>query len=259
MKKGMPFFSLGVIMLLCSTAAYAQQPMTVKMTKGVAQITSLRGEAKAICMDQTDPRQLKKNDRLSAGCEVSTSANSRLEMLLPDRSIVRFSEKTKFKLIQSDVGQDGKRTIKISVPVGKVWTNVRKALKSRDNTFEVSCQNAVAGVRGTVYRMDVENDQSAQVKVYDGEVDVRGNSRTQDATAPHPAAFGPPKPVSGPTAVAGPQPVSMEQWVYIVKSMQKIRISADGQAHAPEDFTEEEDMDDWVKWNRQRDKKTISE
>jgi hypothetical protein len=253
MKKWTKIVSSIVIILICSNIAQAQQPMIVKMTKGEAQVTALKGNAEIICTGQKEPRSLKTKDFVAVGCEVSTGVASRLEMVLPDRSVIRFSEKTKFKLIQSEVSKDEKkRAIKIAVPVGKIWTNVRKALWSRDNKFEVSCQNAVAGVRGTVYRLDVESDQSAVVKVYDGEVAVAGIPKTQQASVP---SFGPPKPVSGPTAVPGPKPVSMEQWVYIVKSMQQISITSDGQAQEPKDFTEAEDMDDWVKWNKKRDEK----
>lgn len=251
MKKWIKIVSSIVMLLICFTVVQAQQPMTVKMTKGAAQITALKGEAVMMCAGQKEARNLKKYDRLDVGCEVSTGADSRVEMVLPDRSIVRFAEKTKFKLVQSDISKDGKRAIKISVPIGKAWSNVRKALWGRDNKFELSCQNAVAGVRGTVYRLDVESDQSALVKVYDGEVAVAGVPQKQQVAAP---AFGPPKPVSGPTAVPGPKSVSMEQWVYIVKSMQQIQITSDGQAQEPKDFKEAEDVDDWVKWNKQRDK-----
>lgn len=253
MKKWIKMLSSVVVVLICAMSAQAQQPMTVKMTKGEAQITAIKGNATLMCAGQKEARHLKKNDRLGAGCEVTTGADSRLEMLLPDRSIVRCAEKTKFKLVQSDISKEGKRAIKMAVPIGKIWTNVRKTLWNRDNKFEVSCQNAVAGIRGTVYRLDVEKDQSALVKVYDGEVAVQGvPQQKQQSTVP---AFGPPQPVSGPTAVSGPKPVTMEQWVYIVKSMQQIEVTSDGQAGKPKDFTEAEDMDDWVKWNKQRDER----
>jgi hypothetical protein len=133
------------------------------------------------------------------------------------------------------------------VTLGKIWSNVRKALGGKGG-FEVSCQNAVAGVRGTVYRMNVEDDKSALVKVYNGEVAVSAAANEQKTPA-----VGPPQPVAGPTKVAGPKPVSMEEWVYIIKSMQQIRIKSDGKAEEPKDFNEEEDRDAWVDWNKSRD------
>lgn len=252
MKKGIKIIALTVPLLLWFAVSQAQQPVTVKMTKGQAQITSLKGKVSAVCPGRKGAVDLARYDFIKPGCEVSTGADSRLEMVLPDRSVVRFAEKTKFKLVQADSGAGGRRAVGISMTLGKIWSNVRKSLAGRGDKFEISCQNAVAGVRGTVYRMDVEVDQSAVVKVYDGEVSVAGVSQKQQSAV---TAVEPPKPVSGPSVIEGPKPVSMEQWVYIVKSMQQIQITADGRALEPKDFTEAEDMDDWVKWNKQRDKK----
>lgn len=252
MKKMIQIVFLIVVPLLLFATAQAKPPVTVKIAKGEAQITALKGNAETICPGQK-PRSLKTNDFVGVGCEVATGADSRLEMVLPDRSIVRFSEKTKFKIVQADVKADGKRAVGISVTFGKIWTNVRKVLPGKGDKFEISCQNAVTGVRGTIYRMDVEADQSALVKVYDGEVSVAGVSKKQQPSAP---AVGPPKPVAGPSVIEGPKPVSMEKWVYIVKSMQKIQITAGGQAREPEEFTEASELtDEWAQWNKLRDKK----
>jgi hypothetical protein len=46
----------------------------------------------------------------------------------------------------------------------------------------------------------------------------------------------------------------MEEWTVIVKAMQQISISPQGVASQPQDFTPQQDMDDWVRWNQERDK-----
>lgn len=252
MKKSIQVMLSFLVLFVFSTCAYAQPPVAVKMAGGEAKVTVLEGAARAVCSGQKGVKKLKINDSLKAGCEVSTGERSRMELLLPDNSIVRFAENTNFRITQINAGDAGKRNVKIFVPIGKVWSNVRKALGSKGG-FEVSCYNAVAGVRGTIYRMNVEEDKSALVKVYDGEVSVAAASSFQKDQKALPTEA--PKPVAGPTTVSGPKPVSLEEWVYILKSMQQIRIKSDGKAEKPTGFTESEDRDDWVDWNKARDNK----
>lgn len=251
MKKNIKIVLSFLLLCIFSTYVYAKPPVIVKMAKGEAKVTMLEGTVQAVCPGQRDARKLKVRDFLRPGCEVSTADKSRMELLLPDNSVVRFADNTRFTIMQVDAASAEKRNVKIFVTVGKIWSNVRKALGGRGG-FEISCENAVAGVRGTIYRMNVEDDKSALVKVYDGEVSVAAAASRKDQKTP---LAGPPQPVAGPTAVAGPKPVSMEEWVYIVKSMQQIRIKSDGRAEEPKGFTEAEDRDAWVDWNKSRDNK----
>jgi hypothetical protein len=251
MKKSMQIIVSILVLCIFATYVYAKPPAIVKIAKGDARITVLEGKAQTMCTGQKDFKNLKTNDSLQPGCEVTTGEMSRMELLLPDNSIVRFADNTHFKIMQADAGQQGQRDVKIFVAVGKIWLNVRKAIGSKSG-FEVSCENAVAGVRGTIYRMNVEDDKSAMVKVYDGEVSVAAAVLQNEQKV---AVAGPPKPVAGPATIAGPKPVSMEEWVYIVKAMQQINIKSDGKADEPKEFSAADDRDAWVDWNRERDNK----
>ena len=173
MKRNIQIALISFILCMFAAYAYAKPPVTVKMHKGEAKVTALEGTAQTFCPSQKNARYLKIEDVLKSGCEVSAGEKSRLELALPDNSIIRFAENTRFKLLQADVDDTGGRDVKVFVTLGKVWSNVRKALGGKGG-FEVSCENAVAGVRGTIYRMDVEADKSALVKVYEGEVSVAG-------------------------------------------------------------------------------------
>jgi len=46
----------------------------------------------------------------------------------------------------------------------------------------------------------------------------------------------------------------MEEWTYIVKAMQQIVVNPDGSTTKPFRFSPEADLNDWVRWNRERDK-----
>jgi len=244
----------GLILALCwvflAGSATAQRIQTVQMGKGEAMVAALDGSAQVKAGGKGTPRELRVGDRLHGADEVATAAGTRMEVALPDGSRVRFADNTRFRLLQVDAGSRTRpRSIKLNLSVGRAWANVSRAIgiKSR---FELQCENAVAGVRGTVYRMNVNDDKSALVRVYDGTVHVEGGV---PAPPQAPVSVGPPKKIAGPKSVPGPRKVTLEEWVYIVKSMQQIQIRPDGSAEKPRAFTPEEDRDPWVDWNKARD------
>ena len=217
-----------------------------------AVVTRLDGTASVFTKGGKTGTSLKKNDKIMKGQEVKVGDKSRIELKYPDGTVMRFAERTTIKI--DDITYDNKtqgKKVKIDLGGGKVWANVKK-LVTADSKVEIKTVNAVAGVRGTVYRVNVEEDNSAMVKVYDGSVAVAGVQKE----APKPSGqFTAPVPVEGPKQVPPPyHEVTMEEWTVIVKAMQQITISPQGVASKPQDFTPQQDMDDWVKWNQERDK-----
>jgi len=248
---------LSVAALICSCVLIASQVvgaervMTLKIGKGQALISVLSGSAQVRSAGKPPWRALKVNEYLKGGDEVATGTRSRMELVLPDNSRVRFADNSRFKVVQLDAAPDS-RNVRINVAVGRTWANVARALGGKSR-FELSCDNAVAGVRGTIYRMNVNNDSSALVRVYDGEVAVSGGQPAERKTETKPPVLGAPTKVDGPKKVEGPKKISMEEWVYLIRSMQQISVSKTGVPDKPRSFTEQEDRDEWVDWNRAKD------
>jgi hypothetical protein len=239
-----------LIALLCFSFASSAEK---KAASTEATVTMIEGTAQVFTKEATAGLTLKKGSKLKRGQEVRVGANSKMEIRFPDGTVMRLSEKS--RLVMDEVLYD-KRTennnVKVNLAVGKLWANVKK-LVTPESRVEVRTSNAVAGVRGTVYRVNVEEDKSALVRVYDGSVYV--------ANPPKEEAGKPPREVSAPTPVPGPHEVpppfhevTMEEWEVIVQSFQQVTISPDGVASKPQDFDREADADDWVKWNQERDK-----
>jgi hypothetical protein len=219
-----------------------------------AVVTVLQGTARIYRKGVTKGHLLKKGDVIKQDQEVKVAEQSRLEMRFLDGTVMRLSEKSHLKMSELSFNKKTEsKNVKVDLSVGKLWAKVKK-LATPDSTVEVQTSNAVAGVRGTVYRVNVEEDKSALVKVYDGTVYVanppRDKSKPGDTfTAPHP--------VPGPHEVPPPyHEVSREEWTAIVKAMQQITISPQGVPSKPQDFDPKADQDDWVKWNQTRDKET---
>jgi hypothetical protein len=223
---------------------------SVEVAGGTAEIIFLEGKVTLL----NKGISLNKGDSLSPGDRIETAENTRVELKLPDGSFIRFDEKTTFELISAVLDHEKKeRDIRISMILGKTWAKVSK-LFGRRGRFELATKTAVCGVRGTVYRMNVNPDNSVMVRVYWGEivVNTKKQADTVDATA-SPQQFKTPSKVMGPEPISGPHPVSQEEWTYIVKALQQINIQPDGTAMKPFRFDIKEDLNDWVRWNQERD------
>ncbi len=194
-------------------------------------------------------KNLKKGGFLFAGDRIKTGKNSKIEILLPDKSYIRLAEQTIFEMKSVCFNETSNmRDISLTLIMGKVWAKV-STLFDFKGRFEINTKTAVAGVRGTTYRINAYKDTSAIVKVYKGEVEVKGkkssiNNKKADS----------PSKVSGPYKIEGPKSISLSEWVHIVKSFQEIIISADGSVTKPFRFSTASDTNQWVKWNSLRDK-----
>ena len=219
-----------------------------------AKVTFISGNAIVERSEVTTSQPLKLNDPLKAGDMVTTGKKSRLEITLPDGSLARVDEGSTLTLTAMDFVPEKKRDIKIRVSMGKLWAKAAK-LTGISGGFEVSTHTMTAGVRGTVYRVNVNRDDSVLLKVYWGEVLVTGRPPAGAAQTPAGApVMSEPAKVMGPVPVAGPSKVSMTEWTAIVTNMQQVKISPDGSISAPRSFDPIQDRDEWVRWNQSRDK-----
>jgi len=221
-----------------------------------AKVTFLQGKAEVLPKGQTGWLPLKVGSLLSAEDEVRTGEKARIEILLPDRSILRFDQKTTFKIkaLFFDAATSDRET-KVEMPLGKTWANVRKVFGAK-KTFEVASANAVAGVRDTVWRMNVELDRSTLIRVYEGTVEVY-NPFVKPDYKPEEGGFRVPREVKGPQEIPRPYAeVTREQWEEIVLTqMMQVVVPAVGKPEKPSHFTAEEDQkEEWVRWNQKRDK-----
>ncbi|MBU0653346.1 MAG: FecR family protein [Proteobacteria bacterium] len=238
-------------LLFCGFApAEAKRAATLDIGKGSATVSFLKGSAEILELGKGPWTSLKLSDALEEGDQVRTKEGAQMELVLTDNSRLRFAGNSEFKVVRMEAGgPSAPRDVNVHVALGKAWANVAKTIGAKGN-FAIACDQAVAGVRGTVYRMNIDADRSALVRVYDGKVHVTGGGKAMEAPKP----IGPPTRISGPTPIPGPHKVSMEEWTVIIKAMQQVRIGADGVPEKPRDFTEKEDRNEWVEWNKARDR-----
>jgi hypothetical protein len=156
-------------------------------------------------------------------------------------------------LAKANAEKEGEKA-QTKLTAGKMWASVTKAVGG-ESRFAVRTENAVAGVRGTTFRVNAEEDGSTLVKVYEGAVAVSNAPimEKQKAGQKGPIDF------EGRKQVAAPfQEVSLQEWEKIVGKMFSLKVAVNGEQAEPVSFTAANDSAspedaDWVAWNREMD------
>ena len=134
-----------------------------------------------------------------------------VKVTLTDQSVVVLGPDSELVVERGEFEGQERSKVGLKLLVGGVWAKVKKAIAGTDSTFEVSAARAVAGVRGTIFRIDATpliagtrppKIRETVVRVTEGKVAV--SAQVKKAAKP------PPK---GPRVeVPGPTEVTAEEW-----------------------------------------------
>jgi hypothetical protein len=231
----------GAALLLAATALAAPK------APAAGTVTFLAGEATRAAGGK--PERLAVGTAVQEGDVLETQRRTRLEVKLADGSDLRVGPSSKMEVSAAAFGRSVEdRKVSATLVVGKVWANVAKAVGG-EQRFEVKTENAVAGVRGTTFRVDAATDRSVVVKVYGGTVAVASGAVPRAEHQGEPKDGKPER-----RQIDGPQQVSRELWEKIVTKMMEVRVSSEGIPGEPASFAlAGPGQDEWEEWNRSRD------
>ena len=234
-------------LILCGAvflaAALVAAPRLAAEAK-TASVSALEGKATRT-RGKAAPTPLAMGTPVSQGDGIATEDDTRLELKFSDGSALRLGPHAKMLLTEAHFGGGvAKRRMTARLFFGNIWAKVTSAIQG-EQKFAIETENAVAGVRGTTFRVDARTDKSVLVRVYAGAVAVAKNVPIYATGKNEPRR-----------EVPGPEEVSREQWEKLVGKQMQIVIAADGTPGEPEQFAEDADKNDaWAKWNQERDEK----
>lgn len=218
----------------------------------VAKISFPLGNVLVVPKGSTKMQKAGFNQKLFSGDKIRTQKQARCEIKYNDGSIVRIDQESIYTIINYKANKDQKK-VESFLSIGKLWANIKKMAKQSDNWL-LRGPSAVVAVRGTVYRMDANEDSSSQVLVYEGSVNVAPPGWNPAGSQGQKQPGQKPGYVQGPSVVAGPKQVTLEEWVEIVKAQQQITVQPDGSFKKSEFDLAEDAKSSWVQWNKERDK-----
>ena len=217
--------------------------------KGV--VTFVNGSVKKKTEKIPNWTRAMKNTEVLTGDRVRTYKNSRAELALLEIDVIRMAPQTTLDVLKLYAEtREKRREVKLHVNQGDIWAKINN--KEGKAKFDISTPITVAAITGTTLRMTANADSSTRLKVYKGEVRI---TNAPQNTQLRPKSIQPYE-IEGPHEVPGPYEVGVQQWLYIVKSMQQITVNTQGQVTNVGEFSSN-DLDektDWVKWNRARDR-----
>ncbi|NQT24923.1 FecR domain-containing protein [candidate division KSB1 bacterium] len=214
-------------------------------------VTFADGQVKRKASETMDWQNAPVNTEVLSGDQMRTYRQSRAELNLAEMDVVRLAPRTIIDIVKLyEETKDKQVETAIHLEQGELWASVHKV--EADTKFDITAPISAAAITGTVLRLNVADDTTTQLKVYEGEVKIKSRPQKMSQTVPHSLV---PHEVSGPTEVPGPHEVTVEQWFHIIKNMQQITIDKKGNVVSVGDFTENdvEEKSDWVQWNKSLD------
>jgi hypothetical protein len=228
---------------------------SVDEKKGLVTYSDGQVKRKAVAVENWQNAPV--NTEVLSGDKVRTYIDSRAELDLAALDIIRLAPRTTIDIVRLyEETKEKKVKTSIAIEEGELWANVHEVEASTE--FDISAPVAAAAITGTILRLNVAADSTTQLKVYEGEVQIR--KKPQQLLKPMEGSLKPQQ-IQGPTQVQGPREVTAEEWVKIVKAMQQITISQEGEIINFSGFSLQDEVEQtpWVKWNHELDNRRLQQ
>lgn len=192
----------------------------------VGKIAQVDGEATRKAKDGAT-EALKKDTKVEVGDTLEVKSGF-VKFELNDGSVIALAEKARLVITEADFEGQERKGFSAILEAGSLWTKVKKALGGAK--YEVQTERAVAGVRGTIFRIDADTLVKANkgkgqarkasiVRVVEGAVNVKPSAMVAKASK---AQVKPPPAKKGPRVqVAGPQEITADEWENKFVELQK--------------------------------------
>ena len=137
-----------------------------------ARIKFLIGKVRILHAQETTWKDARINQDIFTGDRIQTNLSSRLELQMPDESIIKINENTIFdvKTIKT-VEDDNLDRMSFTLFAGSIWAKFKKLVNTRQSR-QIESPSAVVAIRGTTLEMDVNQNNRTVVRVIEGKVAV---------------------------------------------------------------------------------------
>jgi hypothetical protein len=186
-------------------------------------IVEVTGDVEVLARGETEWKPAEKGMSLDEGYSIRSGPDSNAVAIFAEKMIMAVESNTEIDLEKLQKSRRHGINFKMDLNKGQMWSDVGK-LKTKRSKFFVQTPQAVTGVRGTVFTVEVSPDNKTKVGVVKGSVDVRtrGMARTPIAVGENTMTE-----IAEGVAPAQPTEISVEyiaQWDGYKSKFQMIRL-----------------------------------
>lgn len=169
--------------LMCTASGAWASVGKASVVDGESTRTSAQGQTQVL----VSGTPLEVGDKLSVG-------KGHLKVELNDGSVIALDTNSVLTLTEAEFAGQDRTGFSAWLSVGKAWAKVKKSLSGAK--FEISTERAVAGVRGTIFRIDADalfkaaggkSRRASIVRVMDGVVGVKPSATVAKASGRAPS------------------------------------------------------------------------
>ena len=147
-----------------------------------AKIRFMIGSAERLPANETSWEKTSLNDKVFEGDRIKTALNSRVELEMPDQSVIRIDQNSIFDVKDIKTEEEsGEDNFSFTLWAGNVWAKFTKVLSGRKSRT-IESPSAVVAVRGTTFEVNVDQDLTTRVAVEEGEVLVTSKDTQGEVT-----------------------------------------------------------------------------
>lgn len=157
---------------LLLTAISLMLSFSAQQSQNEAHIKFLIGKVEILASQQTAWRSAALNQVVKSGDRLRTTLNSRVELELPDGSVIKINENTIFDVKEIKTqARDKQDKMSFTLWAGNLWAQFQKVVDTRQQR-QIESPSAVVAIRGTTLEMNVDQQQTTLVRVFEGQVGV---------------------------------------------------------------------------------------
>ncbi len=171
-----------------------------------ARVKFLIGKVQLMGKGKTSWKPVRLNQPVFSGDRIKTNLSSRMELEMPDGSVIKIHENTFFDVTSIKTkDSNNEDSQSFTLWAGNIWASFKKVVSTRQ-TRQIESPSAVVAIRGTTLEMGVDPNERTLIRVLEGQVSVRSKDvagevmvgSNQESTVEKGKAPTPPKTSSAP-------------------------------------------------------------